>query len=70
MVAHGVGTEWLERPYQDLNLYLAVDAYILKKADHPNLGHCSKGEAEAIAGSLDTDLRYCNMYIPKQLYGE
>ena len=36
------------------------------KADHSHLGHCRKGKAEVIAGLWDTDLRYCNMYLPKQ----
>jgi hypothetical protein len=36
-----------------------------QRIDHPNLGHCAKGEPEAIAGLWDTDRRYCKMYLPK-----
>lgn len=29
---------------------------------HPHLGHCAKGEPEAIAGLWDTDRRYCERF--------
>jgi hypothetical protein len=32
---------------------------------HPHLGHCAKGEPEAIAGLWDTDRRYCERFLPK-----
>ena len=32
---------------------------------HPHLGHCAKGESEAIAGLWDTDRRYCERFLPK-----
>ncbi|MBU0500082.1 MAG: hypothetical protein KJ558_04270 [Gammaproteobacteria bacterium] len=31
---------------------------------HPHLGHCAKGEPEAIAGLWDTDRRYCERFLP------
>ena len=33
---------------------------------HPHLGHCAKGEPEAIAGLWDSDRRYCLLYVPVQ----
>jgi hypothetical protein len=35
-----------------------------ERIDHPHLGHCAKGEPEAIAGLWDTDRRYCDRYLP------
>ncbi|WP_456412176.1 hypothetical protein [Thiolapillus sp.] len=32
---------------------------------HPHLGHCAKGEPEAIIGLWDTDRRYCERFLPK-----
>ncbi len=37
-----------------------------KCIDHPHLGHCTKGEPEAIAGLWDTDHRYCKQYQSRQ----
>jgi len=34
----------------------------LQRIDHPNLGHCEKGEPEAPAGLWDTDSRWCEQY--------
>jgi hypothetical protein len=33
------------------------------RIDHPHLGHCAKGEPEAIAGNWDTDRRWCDYFI-------
>ena len=33
-----------------------------RRVDHPNLGHCAKGEPEAIAGLWDTDRRWCSRW--------
>ena len=33
-----------------------------QRIDHPNLGHCVKGEPEAPAGLWDTDRRWCMKY--------
>ena len=32
---------------------------------HPHLGHCAKGEPEAIAGLWDTDRQYCERFLPR-----
>ncbi len=32
---------------------------------HPHLGHCAKGEPEAITGLWDTDRRYCERFLPR-----
>jgi len=34
-----------------------------ERTDHPHLGHCAKGEPEAIAGLWDTDRRWCESYV-------
>lgn len=34
-----------------------------ERTDHPHLGHCAKGEPEAIAGLWDTNHRYCERYL-------
>jgi hypothetical protein len=36
-----------------------------ERIDHPHLGHCAKGEPEAIAGLWDTDHRYCERFLPR-----
>lgn len=36
-----------------------------ERINHHHLGHCSKGEPEAIAGLWDSDQRYCEQYQPK-----
>lgn len=33
-----------------------------QRIDHPNLGHCAKGEPETLAGLWDADRRYCTQY--------
>ncbi|MCF6355960.1 MAG: hypothetical protein L3J26_12810 [Candidatus Polarisedimenticolaceae bacterium] len=37
------------------------------RIDHPHLGHCSKGEPEAIAGLWDTEQRHCEWYLPTSM---
>ncbi|MCP5408340.1 MAG: hypothetical protein H6963_03460 [Chromatiaceae bacterium] len=37
---------------------------ILSPFRHPQLGHCAKGEPEAIAGLWDTDPRGCSRWLP------
>lgn len=41
------------------------DCIHFERIDHPNLGHCAKGEPEAIAGLWDTDRRYCERFLPE-----
>lgn len=36
-----------------------------ERIDHPHLGHCAKGEPEAIAGLWDTNQRYCERYTAR-----
>lgn len=38
-----------------------------KRIAHPHLGHCIKGEPEAVAGLWDTDKRFCNQYSPRPI---
>ncbi|MEW7984121.1 MAG: hypothetical protein AB2812_15485 [Candidatus Sedimenticola endophacoides] len=41
------------------------DCIHFERIDHPHLGHCAKGEPEAIAGLWDTDQRYCERFLPR-----
>jgi len=38
------------------------DCIHFERINHPNLGHCARGEPEAISGLWDTDNRYCKQY--------
>ena len=38
------------------------DCAHFERIEHPHLGHCAKGEPEAIAGLWDSDRRYCEQY--------
>jgi hypothetical protein len=38
------------------------DCIHFQRIEHPHLGHCAKGEPEAIAGLWDTGRRYCGQY--------
>jgi len=38
------------------------DCMHFRRTDHPNLGHCAKGQPEASAGLWDSDRRYCGKY--------
>jgi hypothetical protein len=40
------------------------DCLNFKRIDHPHLGHCTKGEPEAIAGLWDSTLRSCLRFEP------
>lgn len=40
------------------------DCVHFERAGHPHLGHCAKGEPEAIAGLWDTDHRSCERFLP------
>jgi hypothetical protein len=46
------------------------DCIHFDRVDHLHLGHCAKGQAEAIAGLWDTDRRYCEQYQAIQNEGE
>lgn len=39
------------------------------RISHPNLGHCTKGEPEAVAGIWDTDTRFCKWFNQKSQPG-
>jgi len=41
-----------------------IDCKHFERIDHPHLGHCTKGQPEAIVGLWDTDKRYCERYLP------
>jgi len=39
------------------------DCTHFERIAHPNLGHCTKGEPEAITGLWDNDQRWCQNYL-------
>ena len=39
------------------------DCAYYERIKHPHLGHCTKGEPEAIAGIWDSDRRYCEQFL-------
>ncbi|HHJ80967.1 MAG TPA: hypothetical protein ENJ65_04975 [Candidatus Tenderia electrophaga] len=39
------------------------DCTHFKRIEHPHIGHCAKGEPEAIAGLWDSDRRHCKYYL-------
>lgn len=41
------------------------DCIHFTRIDQSNLGHCDKGQPEAIAGLWDTDRRYCKHFLPR-----
>jgi hypothetical protein len=53
-----------DRPIPRPQAVLCGDCIHFERIDHPHLGHCSKGEPEAIAGLWDTTRRYCERYLP------
>ena len=40
------------------------DCRHFRRTDHPHLGHCAKGEPEAVAGLWDEDQRCCEFHQP------
>jgi len=38
-----------------------------QRIDHPHLGHCAKGQPEAIAGNWDNDTRWCDYFTRSKL---
>ena len=40
------------------------DCIHFERTDHSRLGHCAKGEPEAIAGLWDSSPRHCEKYLP------
>lgn len=44
------------------NRVICSDCRYFDRIDHPHLGHCARGEIEAIAGLWDTDHRWCDSY--------
>lgn len=54
-------------PTTDNCLIRCSDCAHFERIDHPHLGHCDKGEPEAIAGLWDTDKRCCERYLPKPI---
>jgi len=54
-----------DRPIPRPQAVRCGDCIQFKRTDHPHLGHCAKGEPEAVAGLWDTDRRYCERYLPR-----
>lgn len=53
-----------DRPIPRPQSVCCADCTHFNRIDHPNLGHCAKGEPEAIAGLWDTGRRHCTWYLP------
>ncbi|MEX0963783.1 MAG: hypothetical protein WDZ52_07060 [Pseudohongiellaceae bacterium] len=49
-------------PEPDYTATCAACRYF-QRTNHPHLGHCTKGEPEAIAGLWDSDRRYCEQFL-------
>jgi hypothetical protein len=61
------GCPWCVNRINDLpiprpRLVCCDDCKHFKRIDHPHLGHCAKGEPEAISGLWDTDRRNCDRW--------
>ncbi len=41
------------------------DCIHFERIDHPHLGHCAKGEPEAITGMCNMDRRSCERFLPR-----
>ncbi|TQE99623.1 MAG: hypothetical protein FKY71_07700 [Spiribacter salinus] len=54
-----------DRPIPRPHAARCQDCTHFQCTDHPHLGHCAKGEPEAIAGLWDTDRRYCERFLPR-----
>jgi hypothetical protein len=46
------------------------DCKHFKRIAHPHLGHCARGEPEAVAGLWDSDHRHCFRWLPKKETGD
>jgi len=57
-------SEEVPEPVATNNHITCCDCIHFKRIDHPHLGHCAKGEPEAIAGLWDSDRRYCEQFSP------
>ena len=61
------GCPWCVNRINDLPIprpraVCCADCFHFNRIDHPHLGHCAKGEPEAISGLWDTDRRYCDRW--------
>ena len=61
------GCPWCGNRTRDLPIprpraVCCADCFHFKRIDHPHLGHCVKGEPEAISGLWDTDRRNCDRW--------
>ena len=61
------GCPWCENRTRDLPIprpraVCCADCFHFKRIDHPHLGHCVKGEPEAVSGLWDTDRRNCDRW--------
>lgn len=53
-----------DRPIPRPRAVRCIKCQHFNRIDHPRLGHCAKGEPEAVAGLWDTTARYCERYLP------
>lgn len=57
-----VSVELLPTDVEPWRATRCVDCAAFSRTDHPNLGHCTRGQPEAPAGLWDTDSRHCEQY--------
>ncbi|MEJ1381089.1 MAG: hypothetical protein RPT95_09010 [Candidatus Sedimenticola sp. (ex Thyasira tokunagai)] len=57
-------TEEVPKPVATNNPITCGDCIHFERIGHPHLGHCAKGEPEAIAGLWGSDRRYCEQFLP------
>jgi hypothetical protein len=57
-------SEEVPEPVATNNHITCCDCIHFEQIDHPHLGHCAKGEPEAVAGLWDSDGRYCKQFLP------
>ncbi len=56
-------SEEVPEPVVRNNLVTCGSCSQFDRIEHSHLGHCRKGEPEAIAGIWDSDRRYCKQYL-------
>jgi hypothetical protein len=59
-------SEEVQEPVTVAHPMTCGDCIHFEQIDHPHLGHCAKGEPEAIDGVCDTDRRYCERFFQGQ----
>lgn len=54
-----------DKPIPRPDAVRCADCVHFERFDHPNLGHCAKGQPEALAGLWDITARACDRHLPR-----